>query len=210
MNSIKFLFYIFIFISFLSSQLLATVGGEQKVTILGVNDKEDKLFFLVDDYGGIGGLSRLHYILLKKDPLKAVFASSYYPKGVDVYEDKDVEKFMSRLEKLKGYLVKPKTISSKKIKFGIIADKAQKVPNIFDENKTMLEHHTLFKLSYNDGNKSYYGQSIVKHYDYRTTSEIKVQKAYSLKNRKEIVVVVRYLGLPFETGYTMDNVVILK
>jgi len=209
-KNIKILFYFLTLIILFSSEIHATVGGEQKITVLGIEKQEEKLFFLVDDFSGRGGLPYLYYILLKKEPMKAVFVKSYYPNGIDMQEDKDVEQFMSRLNKLKKYLSKLQVIQPEKIKFGIIADKGQKVPNIFDDNKTMIEHETLFKLSYNDGKKSYYGQSVVKHYDYRMTSEIKVQKAYRLANSKEIVVVVRYLGLPYETGYTMDNVVILK
>ncbi|VCW45775.1 hypothetical protein BANRA_03739 [Acinetobacter baumannii] len=102
----KFLkFLTFSTILTLSAHTYATVGGGQKIEVLGYQQKEKKLYVLRHYEDGRGRLPQLYYYLLNsKSPDKLIEVKSLYinPKHIRLIMIKIVQRLIRHLIKLKG------------------------------------------------------------------------------------------------------------
>ncbi len=202
----KFLkFLTFSTILALSAHSYATVGGGQKIEVLGYQQKEKKLYVLRHYEDGRGRLPQLYYYLLNsKSPDKLIEVKSLYinPKTHKIDYDQDSRAFDKAVNKIKKNLTPLVVSNSKTVKIQTLKTHQNQVSSWFDPSGKITQYKTEYVV------KSPSLQSknhVAVHY----TKAIKISQNYSVPKHNKRLVVVKYLGVPEETGYDIEDPVLL-
>ncbi len=201
-----FRLFAFSLLSALPIYSYATVGGPQNIEILGYEANEQKLYLLRHYEDGRGRLPQLYYYQFKnnKHPEKAIEVKSLYinPKTQKVDYDQDGTQFEKDLNKIKKRLT-PLTIpNTKTTKIQIIRKTTQHVPSSYDPQEKMPQYTFLYKVL-----ASHQSSSLQKAISYNQT--LQISQNYIIPKQNIKIVVVKYLGIPFEMGYSIEDPVLL-
>ncbi|ENU20405.1 hypothetical protein F994_01464 [Acinetobacter bohemicus ANC 3994] len=191
---------------FLPCTSFATVGGPQNIEILGYDHQDQKVYLLKHYEDGRGRLPQLYYYQFKNNqhPEKLIQVNSLYinPKTKKIDYDQDSRLFNQEIRKIKNRLQLLITISKSTIKVQILNKTTSKEKSWYDPNEFIPKYKYTYQLT-SKNFKSQIHQAI----DYR--QGLSISQAYKIPNQQKIIATVKYLGLPFETGYTIEDPVLL-
>lgn len=183
----------------------ATVGGKQSIEVLGYEAKEQKLYVLRHYEDERGRLPQLYYYQLNgKTPEKLIEVQSLYinPKTKKVDYDQNDIQFEKDLKKITKRLTPLLSENIKTAKINTLATAQKKVPSWYDPDEKIDEYKTTYQvLSANMRSEKH----IATHYDHKLT----ISQSFIIPKQNKALVVVQYYGIPFETGYDIEDPVLL-
>ncbi|GAA5585591.1 hypothetical protein Acal01_00723 [Acinetobacter calcoaceticus] len=189
----------------LSAHTYATVGGGQTIEVLGYQEKDKKLYVLRHYEDGRGRLPQLYYYLLNsKSPDKLIEVRSLYinPKTHKIDYGQDSSGFNKAIKKIKKNLTPLIVSNSKTVKIQRLKSHQNQISAWSDPSEKMTQYKTEYVV------KSPSLQSkthIAVHY----TKAIKISQNYRVPKQNKRLVIVKYLGVPEETGYDVEDPVLL-
>jgi hypothetical protein len=191
----------------LSPNAHATVGGDDDYEILGIDQHEQKLFFSIIDGDGSGYVDEVFYIDLNTRA-KPVFAKSLYRTGniEDCDSDDCRAQFLKKLGVIKKRLTPLTKTTTNDLYWRVVKQNTQSIPWYGDPELPTPEHHTDYQLVFKDDKKTLKGNGHAVYYH----EQFRILEAYTIPNRIEMLVVMEYLGKPFEFGYKKHDVVLLS
>ena len=190
----------------LSQNAHATTGGDDDFEILGIDQREQKVFFSIIDGDASGYEDEVFYIRLNKSP-KPIFAKSLYRTGniEDCYEDVCRDAFQKKIKRITKRLTPLIPTTTNNLTWRIIKQTTQSIPWYSDPDYPTPEHDTHYQVVMNNGKKMLKGNGHVVYY----RDQFSIHQAYAIPKRPEILVVIEYLGKPYEFGYKKYDVILL-
>lgn len=190
----------------LPSLAFATVGGPQNIEVLGYEVKEQKLYIMRHYLDGRGRLPQLYYYNFKSQkPNQLVQVNSLYinPKTKRIDYDQDSRKFDQNIAKIKKRLVPLNPIQKSKLQLKVLKTKKGSAPAWHDLQEKVP------KWTYQYQVKSSLQKSPVQQaVSYQ--QGLKISQAYKVPKQNKTLVIVKYLGIPFETGYSIEDPALLS
>lgn len=196
-----------IFTSCLSCSLpvFATVGGPQTIEVLGYEAKEQKVYLLKHYEDGRGRLPQLYYYQFKNNakPNKLIQVNSLYihPKTKKIDYDQEDTRFNQELAKITKRL-QPLTATSSQYRIVINKKTIQHVPVWYDPKQKQPEFHYTYHVK-NQNFKSLQQQATAYQ------QQLTISQQFLVPQQNKVLVTVKYLGIPFETGYTIEDPILL-
>lgn len=193
--------YLFIFTFCLLPQVaVATVGGGQYLEVLGYDAPEQKLYILRHYQDGRGRLPQLYYAQLNSQhPEKWIEVQSLYidPVTHEVNYDQEPTRFNSKLAQIQKRLqnlpiTHPPMLQTIKIHCQNVTTFSSNFP---------IQYQFKYQLK---GEKS--SSPIYQAISY--TPQLNVVKNYALTPHQKTLTVVQYVGIPFETGYLIEDAIL--
>ena len=191
---------------FFSSHSFATVGGPQNIEVLGLDQADQKIYVMRHYLDGRGRLPQLYYYQLNsKTPSKLIEVKSLYinPKTQKIDYDQDSRKFDQEILKIKKRLQPLQPIHQENIKIQIVNKTTSKEKSYFDPSTYIPRYTYRYQLKMNH-HQSQMQQAL----DYG--QGLSISQAYKIPQQQKIVVAVKYLGIPFESGYSIEDAVLLS
>lgn len=183
----------------------ATVGGDQNIEVLGYEAMEQKLYLLRHFQDERGRLAQLYYYQLNsRSPDRLIEVKSLYvnPKTHQIDYDQDATQFEKDLAKIKKRLTPLLISNAMTAKIQIVKSQTQYVPAWDDPSEKIPQYKTLYRVS--TGSLKSSSQEVV-HY----SPTIKIIQNYVIPHQNKMLVVIKYYGIPEETGYDIEDPVLL-
>lgn len=183
----------------------ATVGGGQYIEVLGYAAKEQKLYLLRHYEDGRGRLPQLYYYQLNgKTPEKPIQVRSLYinPKTQKVDYDQDGIQFEKDLAQIKKRLTPLIVSNNQSAKIQILNRRTKQIAAWYDPAEKITEYRTTYKITAPSHQSK--NQTAV-NYD----NTLKITQKFIVPKQNKMLVVIQYLGIPFETGYNVEDPVLL-
>ena len=184
----------------------ATVGGPQHIEVLGLDQKDQKIYLLRHFEDGRGRLPQLYYYQLNsKQPTQLVIVRSLYinPTTKRIDYDQDDTQFNKDLAQIKQRLVKLKPIHISNASIQLITTLNGTAPSWYDPNESIDKWTYQYRVK-----SSKYKSQIQSAITYK--EGLKISAVYQVPQSPYRLVNIKYLGIPFETGYTLEDPVLLK
>lgn len=190
----------------------ATVGGAERIEVLGYDSKDQKIFLTRHYEDASGRLPTLYYYQLNtRHPTQLIEVKSIYKK-IDQRSQVQVEKdFYRELNKIQSRLVDLKALKVTKNNLNIIDTKIEKGDFWYTSHPddAFVVHRYTQQYRIKNGNfQSNIAQSIA-----YIKPNLKVKMLYSLpqsKNQNLVqLAIVQYNGIPVETGYQKEDPILL-
>lgn len=196
----------------LSVPALATVGGGQRIEILGYDKAEQKVFVLRHYDDGRGRLPQLYYYdLSSKNPEKLVEVRSLYinpkTKKYDEFEDSN-GRFSKELKQIKNRVVTLKPTYTQ-VTVQVESLRQQKKNNLqswLGEIGQGTEYQFNYKLNADEAKYSSPVHSATAYSVCLTADNV----VYKVPNKPYALSTVKYRGTLMEGGYDYQDVVLLK
>ena len=184
----------------------ATVGGPHNLEFLGYDGKDQKVYLLKHYEDGRGRLPQLYYYQFKnnKQPEKLIQVNSLYvnPKTKKIDYDQDSIQFNKDILKIKKRLTPLIVINKTSAKIQIVKKtRVQKSANPGFDN-LISEYQYRYKVTTPQ-------LSSLQHKAVAYKPYLNISQAFKIPQHNKIVVAVKYLGIPFETGYSIEDPVLL-
>lgn len=183
----------------------ATVGGPQNIEVLGLDQADQKIYVMRHYLDGRGRLPQLYYYQLNsKTPAKPIEVKSLYihPKTKKIDYDQDSQKFDRDIAKIKKRLKALTQIQPKQVKIQVISKKTTQEPSWYDPKISIPKFTYQYRVKY-----THLKSTPQKAVDYR--HGLWISQAYQIPHQQKVLVTVKYLGIPFETGYSIEDPVLL-
>lgn len=192
-------------LSGISLPVYATVGGPQHIEVLGLDQKDQKIYVMRHFEDGRGRLPQLYYYQLNSSkPAAPIQVKSLYinPKTKKIDYDQDSAQFDQEIAKIKKRLAPLKPIHHNNASIQILTTKNGTAKAWYDPQES------IDKWTYQYQVKSRPLKSPVQTAE-SYKQGLKISQAYKVPQHQNILVTVKYLGIPFETGYTIEDPVLL-
>lgn len=189
----------------LSLNVHATVGGGQSIEVLGYEMKEQKLYVLRHFEDERGRLPQLYYFQLNsKIPEKLIEVKSLYinPKTKVIDYDQDGIQFDKDLKKITKRLTPLIKVDSNVVQIKVLKNKVRQVPAWHTLSETIPQYTITYQI-----HMPLYESKIQEAVSYN--NQLKITQKYKIPNQSKTVVVVKYRGIPIETGYDIEDPVLL-
>jgi len=183
----------------------ATVGGGQTIEVLGYEVKQQKLYLLRHYEDGRGRLPQLYYYQLNSkipDHLIEVRPLYINPKTHKIDYDQDGIQFEKDLNKIKKRLIPLLVGNANKAKIQMVKNQTHYIPAWHDPSQKVPQYKTIYKVT-TASLKSKNEQAV----QYAKT--IKITQNYVVPHQNKMLVIVKYFGIPEETGYDIEDAVLL-
>ncbi|MGA8883593.1 MAG: aminotransferase [Acinetobacter sp.] len=193
-------------LSGLSLPVYATVGGPQHIEVLGLDQKDQKIYLMRHFEDGRGRLPQLYYYQLNSSkPAALIQVKSLYinPKTKKIDYDQDSAQFDQEIAKIKKRLAPLTPIHHSNANIQILTTKNGTAKAWYDPQES------IDKWTYQYQVKSRPLKSPVQTAE-SYKQGLKISKAYKVPQHQNILVTVKYLGIPFETGYSIEDPVLLS
>lgn len=190
----------------LSNVIYATVGGKQSIEFLGYDVRDQKVYLLRHYHDGRGRLPQLYYYDFKtKQTATPIQVDSLYldPKTGKVDYDNNQIAFEKELAKIKRRLKPLFALNPKAFTINILEEKETTTAAWHDADESVPEYHYRYTVS--DKNYHSMQQNSVSY-----QPSIKIEQAFRIPRQDSIIVTTSYLGIAFETGYTIEDPVLLE
>jgi len=190
----------------LSPLSLATVGGPQNLEVLGYEAKDQKLYLLRHYLDGRGRLPQLYYYNFKsKMPNQLIQVNSLYinPKTKKIDYDQNSKKFDQEIAKIKKRLVPLNPIQKSKPQLKVLKTTKGSAPAWHDPQEKVPKWTYQYQVK--SGSQKSPVQQAVSY-----QQGLKISQAYKVPRHNKTLVVVKYLGIPFETGYSIEDPALLS
>lgn len=194
-----------IFLSCFPLSAYATVGGPQHIEVLGLDRKAQKIYLMRHFEDGRGRLPQLYYYQLNgTNPTKLIQVDSLYinPKTKLIDYDQNSTQFDIEIAKIQKRLLPLQPIHKSKAHIQLLSVKKGEAKAWYDPEIP------IDKWSYQYQVKSFCLKSKPQTAD-SYKEELNIAKVYKVPHNKNILVTVKYLGIPFETGYNIEDPVLL-
>ena len=183
----------------------ATVGGGQTIEVLGYEAKQQKLYLLRHYEDERGRLPQLYYYQLNsKTPDKLIEVQSLYinPKTHQIDYDQDAIQFEKDLNKIKKRLTPLLIGNANTAKVQIIKNQTKKISAWYDDSQKITEYKTTYNLK---------SASLQSHNQVALNygNAVKISQTYSVPKQNKLLIVVKYFGIPEETGYDVEDAILL-
>lgn len=182
----------------------ATTGGGQTVEILGYEAKEQKVYLLRDFEDARGRTPQLYYYDLKSTtPTKLIEVKSIYinPQNAKVDYDNRWDEVMHEIDKIKMRLVPLSTLRTAHFNLDI-QQKINSVPAWHDPQEKMRQYSYTYTVAESDLKSS--TQTAISY-----KPGLSIQQALKIPHHDKVIVTIKYLAFPEETGYTTEDPVML-
>lgn len=197
--------FLFSFISLYSIATYATVGGGQNIEVLGYEAREQKVYILRTYEDARGRTPQLYYYNLKSQyPEKLIAVKSIYidPKTNQVDYDTRWDEVMHSIETIQKRLtplipIQNSTISLK------TRYSTQYVTAWHDPEQQAPQYNYTYTVLYNT-----YKSTLQRAISYKP--QLFIQQAFKIPKHHKMIVTVRYLAFPEETGYYTEDPVMLS
>lgn len=196
------LFFSLILLATLSFSLpaKATTGGPKPIEVLGLDRADKKVFWLVHDYSESGELPRLHFFHLDS-PQRAVEVRSWYEDELNY----DYGAFETRLANLRRHLVPLEELSPKGLHFcQLVVDTDEYL--VTDD----LPPVSRFSLDIELSSPLLIQPLKTRLTTFRSPADAALQALYVVPDTEIIIAQISYTGIPIETGYRTDSLLIGK
>lgn len=194
------------------SLCFATVGGAERIEVLGYDQKDQKIFLTRHYEDASGRLPTLYYYQLStKAPEKLIEVKSLYQQIKTFPYPRSEQKFFQELEKIQSRLKPLTAIDTKRTTVNIV----QKKINVGDFWHTSHPDDA-FKV------KRYTQNYVIKNVNFKSTvlssisyikPQIKLKALYQLPkgnaHHPVQLAIVQYNGIPVETGYLKEDAALL-
>ncbi|MEG2359934.1 aminotransferase [Acinetobacter sp.] len=193
-------------LSGLSLPVYATVGGPQHIEVLGLDQKDQKIYLMRHFEDGRGRLPQLYYYQLNSSkPAALIQVKSLYinPKTKKIDYDQDSAQFDQEIAKIKKRLAPLTPIHHSNANIQILTTKNGTAKAWYDPQES------IDKWTYQYQVKSRSLKSPVQTAE-SYKQGLKISQAYKVPQHQNILVTVKYLGIPFETGYSIEDPVLLS
>lgn len=187
-----------------SSTVHATTGGGQTVEILGYEVKEQKVYLLRDFEDSRGRVPQLYYYDLKTTtPTKLIEVKSIYldPQLAKVDYDNRWDEVMHEIDKIKRRLVPLSTLKTANFNLNI-QQKINSVPAWHDPQEKMRQYSYTYTVAESD-------LKSITHKAISYKPGLSIQQALKIPHHDKVIVTIKYLAFPEETGYTTEDPVML-
>ncbi|WP_374572419.1 aminotransferase [Acinetobacter sp.] len=198
--------YSALILSGISLPVYATVGGPQHIEVLGLDQKDQKIYLMRHFEDGRGRLPQLYYYQLNSSkPAALIQVKSLYinPKTQKIDYDQDSAQFDQEIAKIKKRLAPLTPIHHSNASIQILTTKNGTAKAWYDPQES------IDKWTYQYQVKSRPLKSPVQTAE-SYKQGLKISKAYKVPQHQNILVTVKYLGIPFETGYSIEDPVLLS
>lgn len=183
----------------------ATVGGGQHIEVLGYEAKEQKLYLLRHYEDGRGRLPQLYYYQFNsKTPDKLIEVRSLYlnPKTKKIDYDQDGVQFENDLTKIRKRLTPLIVGNAKTAKIQNLSQSKKQIPSWYDPSEKITEYRTKYKVTTHSHQSN---NQIAVNYD----DQLKITQNFIVPKQNKMLIVIQYFGIPFETGYQVEDPVLL-
>ena len=190
---------------FFSSHSFATVGGPQNIEVLGLDQADQKIYVMRHYLDGRGRLPQLYYYQLNsKTPSKLIEVKSLYinPKTQKIDYDQNSQLFDQEILNIKNRLRPLIKLAPNTVKAHVLNKITSKEKSWYDPNKFIPKYTYTYQLR----SKNYQSQ---KHQALAYQHGISISQVYKSPHQQKVLAVVKYLGIPFETGYTLESPILL-
>src|SRR5690606_10109752 len=184
----------------------ATVGGPQNIEVLGYEVKDQKLYLMRHYLDGRGRLPQLYYYNFKsKQPNQLVMVNSLYinPKTKRIDYDQSSQTFDQEIAKIKKRLIPVIPVKKQNIRLELLKTSKGYASAWYDPQEKVP------KWTYQYQVKSGSQKSLT-HQAVSYQQGLKISQAYKVPKQNKTLVTIKYLGIPFETGYTIEDPVLLS
>ena len=190
---------------------LATVGGGQRIEMVGYEPSDKKVYLLRHFDDGRGRLPQLYYYDLKaKYPQRLVEVRSIYinptTKKFDEYDDQDAF-FTQRFNSIKQRTIalKPDYVSTM-IKVNSLTERKEKVTSWLEDLGELTQYQFDYKVVTGDGKYASSEQTALAYKVCLMDSDV----VYRIPNQPYAVTTVKYTGTLMEGGYEFEDAVLLQ
>ena len=200
----KILFTTF-FLSCLSLSVYATVGGPQHIEVLGLDQKAQKIYLMRHFEDGRARLPQLYYYQLNStNPTKLIQVRSLYinPKTKLIDYDQESTQFDREIAKIQKRLLLLQPIHNSNASIQILTTKNGTAKAWYDPQEP------IDKWTYQYRVKSLRLKSTLQTAE-SYKQGLNISRVYKVPHKNNILVTVKYLGIPFEMGYTVEDPVLL-
>lgn len=194
-----------LFLSCLPLTVYATVGGPQHIEVLGLDRKAQKIYLMRHFEDGRGRLPQLYYYQLNSaNPTKLIQVHSLYlnPKTKLIDYDQESTQFDREIKKIQKRLLSLQPVHNRNAHIQILTTKKGTAEAWYDPQES------IDKWSYQYRVKSFRLKSTL-----QTANSYKqglnISKVYKVPHSNNVLVTVKYLGIPFETGYSIEDPILL-
>ena len=184
----------------------ATVGGPQNIEVLGYEVKDQKLYLLRHYLDGRGRLPQLYYYHFKsKTPHQLIQVNSLYinPKTKQIDYDQDSRKFDQEIAKIKKRLIPLVPLQKQNIQLKLLKTCKGTAPAWHDPKQKVPKWTYQYQVQ-----SSQYKSPVQQAVSYK--ADLRLSQTYQVPKQNKILVTVKYLGLPFETGYDIEDPALLS
>lgn len=184
----------------------ATVGGPQNIEVLGYEVKDQKLYLLRHYLDGRGRLPQLYYYHFKsKTPNQLIQVNSLYinPKTKQIDYDQDSRKFDQEIAKIKKRLIPLVPLQKQNIQLKLLKTSKSTAPAWHDPKQKVPKWTYQYQVQ-----SSQYKSPVQQAVSYK--ADFRLSQTYQVPKQNKILVTVKYLGLPFETGYHIEDPALLS
>lgn len=196
----------FALFSLLSCSAFATVGGPQTIEVLGYDSKDQKIYVMRHFEDGRGRLPQLYYYQLNsKKPTQLITVKSLYinPVTKRIDYDQDSTQFDKEISKIKKRLVKLTPMNNSNAQIQLITTMNGTAKSWYDPNENIDKWSYQYRVK-----SSQYKSAVQTAETYK--EGLKISKTYKVAQQPYRLVTVKYLGIPFETGYNIEDPVLLS
>lgn len=189
---------------FISSLSHATVGGGQSIEILGYEANDQKVYLLREYEDARGRLPQLYYYDLKSNqPDQLIEVKSIYvnPTTAKVDHDNRWNQVKQSIQHIKNRLHPLLPLRSANFNFNL-QQKIDAVPSWHDPAEKMRQYQYQYTIS--ESSLSSRPQKAISY-----KAGLAIQQAYQIPHQDKMIVTVKYLAFPEETGYTTEDPVML-
>lgn len=183
----------------------ATVGSDDVFTLMGFDERENKVFFAITDGDGSGYVDSIYYIDMSKSA-RPIFAKSLYTTGnIEDCREACAERLTQKTRQIEKRLIPLTRTHTANLRWEIISQTITSIPWYGDPEMPTPEYDTHYQVVFDDGQKVLKGQGHAVYYNHN----FDIYQAFKIPNRAEMLVVIEYTGKAFETGYKKYDVVLL-
>jgi len=190
----------------LSPLSLATVGGPQNLEVLGYEAKDQKLYLLRHYLDGRGRLPQLYYYNFKsKMPNQLIQVNSLYinPKTKKIDYDQNSKKFDQEIAKIKKRLTPVVPLPKQNIQLKLLKTRKGTAPAWHDPKQSVPKWTYQYRIE-----SGHYKSPIQQAISYKP--DLRLNQIYKIPKQDKLLVTVKYLGIPFETGYHIEDPALLS
>jgi len=184
----------------------ATVGGPQNIEVLGYEVKDQKLYLLRHYLDGRGRLPQLYYYNFKsKTPNQLIQVNSLYinPQTKQIDYDQNSRKFDQEIAKIKKRLVPLNPIQKSKPQLKVLKTTKGSAPAWHDPQEKVPKWTYQYQVK-----SGQYKSPVQQAVSYK--ADLRLNQTYKVPKQNKILVTVKYLGLPSETGYHIEDPALLS
>ena len=201
-------FYILLFTLIFTNKSFATVAGPEILEVMGFDAQEKKVFVARHYQDESGRLPSLYYFQLDgKNSEKLIPVKSIYENLPDDDIIKTENLFNQSLKKIQSRLQPLQTIPQRSLKLNMINQ-------TYKEGDFWIYSHPDDQFNLKKYTSTFFIQSPSAKSNVVTTTnyidpKISILNFYQIPNTKYQLTIIRYLGIPRESGYTRDEAILL-